>query len=491
MTDKNKITIAPTPESVGISSQSVLRFIDRLERERIPIHGFMIIRHNQVAAEGYWAPYTANKKHRMYSVSKSFVSLAIGLMIDEGKLSLDDYAVDYFPDVVPSDAHPYIKQTTIRNLLMMATANSTSSYTREDTNWVWTFFNSQPSHPPGTIFSYDTAATVVLNTIVERISGMPFLEYMRPHLLDPISFSKDAWCVKTPEGTSWGGSGVICTLRDMTKVGMVCMNKGRWEDQQLISEKYITAATTPQIDNSIKHGNHGYGYQIWCEKNNGFSFRGMGSQLIYCMPDKDFLFTCISDTQGAGPAGISIVNAMWQELYDNLSNKPLQADLKALSILNKKINKLAIIPQDGEITSPMMDKINEVEYKIEDNPMGITKMRFTFNESEAVWEYTNAQGENRLRFGLGHYISDKFPQKNYYGKQIHDIPGIKYKCLSSAAWVEPHKLNMLVYITDNYLGTLKVTFAFKDDEISIYMTKVAEWFLDEYQGFAGGFAIKN
>ena len=88
--------------------------------------------------------------------------------------------------------------------------------------------------------------------------------------------------------------------------------------------------------------------------------------------------------------------------------------------------------------------------------------------------------------GIGSCRAGYFPQKNYFGEQIRQIPGIRYKCLSSAAWVEPHKLNLLVYITDDYFGTLKITMAFKGDEITLYMTKVAEWFLDEYQGFAGG-----
>ncbi|MGI5878651.1 MAG: serine hydrolase domain-containing protein [Christensenellales bacterium] len=486
MNSNEVLTVAPSPESVGIDSRAVLRFIERLERDHICIHGFLIIRHGRIAAEGYWKPYTADRLHRMYSTSKSFVSLAVGLMADEGKLSLSDPVIRYFPDLLPDNVHPYVAQTTIRDLLMMATANSANSYTKDDRNWAWTFFNMQPSHPPGSLFSYDTAATVVLNTIVERVSGMPFLEYMRPRLLDPIGFSKDAWCIQTPEGTSWGGSGVLCTLRDMAKVVFVCMNGGRWGDRQLISRDYIAAATSKQIDNSRIHGRHGYGYQIWCEKNNGFSFRGMGSQLAYCMPDRDFLFACIADTQGNGPTGTGIVDAMWQELYEPLSDAPLPENPETLCLLKKKIGSLAFVPPEGNTTSPAAQKIHGVQYLMADNPMGITRMRFTFDGSEGLWEYTNAQGDNRLPFGLGRYIAGKFPQRNYFGRRIGTVPGIQYDCLASAAWVEPHKLNLLVYITDIYLGTLKVSVAFMDNEIAVHMTKVAEWFLDEYQGFAGG-----
>lgn len=470
---------ASSPESVGIPSSAVLNFIERIDREQTCMHGFLLLRKGQIAAEGYWSPYSRSSMHRMYSVSKSFVSLAIGLMVDEGKISLDDQVIKFFEDTSPHNIHPYVSQTTIRDLLMMAAPHT------EHNEWVSDFFGKKPSHPPGTIFSYDTSATVILNTIVEMKSGVPFLEYMRGRLLDPIGFSKDAWCIETPDGTSYGGSGVICNLRDMAKLAYVCMNKGRWNDLQLISEQYINAATSKQIDNSIL-GNYGYGYQIWMEKDNGFSFRGMGSQLAYCFPDKDLIFACIADTQGAGPTGTGIDQAFREEIFSKIEDSPLPYDAETNIILDNKITNLKILPQQGKPTSALEQKINGKWYHLNENPMGISKMRFIINGDEGRWEYENASGEHQLPFGIGKKLHGAFPQKNYYWERIGTISGRCYDCLSSAAWVEEHKLNMLVYITDIYLGTLKMSFSFKENEISIYMTKVAEWFLDEYTGFAGG-----
>lgn len=485
MPEQQPFTPAPSPERAGIPSEAVFRFLERIDREQICMHGFLLVHWGQVAAEGYWAPFTADRLHRMYSTSKSFVSLAIGLMIDEGRLSLNDRVIDFFPDKAPEAVHPWLANATIRDLLMMASPHSKNAYTVDDSDWAWCFFNLHPSHPPGTIFAYDTAATVVLNTIVERLSGQPFLDYMRPKLLDPIGFSPNAWCIKTPEGTSWGGSGVLCTLQDMAKVALVCLNQGRWANCQLISQDYIRAATQKQIDNSIE-GRVGYGYQIWREKENGFSFRGMGSQLALCFPDKDFIFACIADTQGAGATGSGIEEAMWEELYPALADKPLPENPMAHEKLENKIRQLKILPQAGERTSPFVERIHDRWYKLESNPMGIRRTKLVFNADEVQWSYTNEQGDQTLHFGIGNCRQDQFPQKNYFGDQIGKRPGRLYQCLNSAAWVEPHKLNFLVYITDIYLGTLKITMAFKDHEIALYMTKAAEWFLDEYQGFAGG-----
>lgn len=476
---------ASSPESVGVPSSAIVHFIERINRQQTNMHGFLVLRKGKIAAEGYWAPYSANSMHRMYSITKSFVAIAVGVMVDEGKLHLDDRVVQFFEDKAPQDVHPYIAQATVRDLLIMATPHDRTSYTRYDKDWAATFFNKKPSHPPGTIFRYDTAATVILNTIVERISGVPFMEYMRERVLDPIGFSKDTWCIKTPEGTSWGGSGVLCTLRDMAKLAYVCMNKGRWNDQQLISEQYMTEATSKQIDNSLD-GRHGYGYQIWIEPYNGFSFRGMGSQFAFCFPEQDLIFACISDTQGAGPTGTGVVEAFYEEIFNQISDSPLTADAETNALLKQKIQNLHTLPQRGNATSSFVQKVNGKWYHLNENPMEISKMRITFDGDEGVWEYVNASGEHRLAFGIGKKVSGPFPQKNYYGEQIGIASGKCYHCLASAAWVEEHKLNMLVYITDDYLGTLKITFSFKENEISVYMTKVAEWFLDEYSGFAGG-----
>jgi CubicO group peptidase (beta-lactamase class C family) len=484
MESANVFTAAPTPESVGIPSRAVLNLLQRIDSERICVHGFLLVRHNRIAAEGYWAPWSADRKHRMYSVSKSFASLGVGLMIDEGKLSLDDRVADYFPDKLPEKLHPWVAACTVRDLLRMSTAHSSTSYGSRDPDWVWTFFNKTPSHPPGTIFAYDTAATVVLTATVERLAGKPLLDYMRPRFLDRIGFSADAWCIRTPEGVSWAGSGIICTLRDLARAALACMNGGMWGEERVYPEEYLRAATAKQIDNTIR-GNCGYGYQFWREKENGFSFRGMGSQYALCFPDKAFQFTCISDTQGA-PAGSAIPDVMREELYPHLSDAPLPEDRDAHADLSDMIERLAVLPFPGSPDARVASDVDGVWYALEDNPMGITRMRLSFEGDQGTWEYTNGQGDNVLRFGIGRLVSGEFPQRNYFGKQIGSAPGIEYDCMTSAAWIDEQTLNMEVYITDIYLGGLRISFVFKGEEISVYMTKQAEWFLDEYSGFAGG-----
>ncbi|MCK5805460.1 MAG: hypothetical protein KAI66_21695, partial [Lentisphaeria bacterium] len=305
-----------------------------------------------------------------------------------------------------------------------------------------------------------------------------------PRFLDRIGFSADAWCIRTPEGGSWGGSGVLCTLRDLARVALACMNGGMRGAERVLPEEYVSAATSKQIDNTIR-GSCGYGYQIWRERENGFSFCGMGSQYAFCFPDRAFLFACIADTQGA-PEGSSIRAVMQEEIQPHLSDKPLPEDCDAHAELSDRIKGLAVLPIPGNPDARVASEVNEAWYALEENPMGITRMRLSFKGDQGTWEYANAQGDNALRFGIGRVLPGKFPQRNYFGEQIGLIPGIEYDCLASAAWSDEQTLNMEVHITDIHLGGLRISFAFKGEGIGVFMTKQAEWFLDEYNGFAGG-----
>lgn len=475
-------TRSKVPEEVGIPSNAVSELLDTLRDRCITMHGVMLVRNGQVAAEGYWPYFNAEAPHRMYSISKSFVSLAIGCLIDEGKLRLEDQVYAFFPDKIPENLHSYIRDTTVRDLLMMATPHSEQSYTVYDPDWIWTFFNKKPSHPPGTIFSYDTAGTVVLSNIVERLTGKTFLEYLYPRLLRPIG-AHSMRCICTPEGTAWGGSGVLCRLEDMARIAYVCMHHGRWGNKQLISREYIDAATAKQIDNSHL-GNEGYGYQIWRLKHDGFGFFGMGSQFAFCFPKQDFLFACTADTQSDPGQQTGVIEYAIYKLLEQLDAVSMEKN-EDYSAMKKRITALSLPRLEGKSSSQTAEEINGKWYSMFENSMGISRIRFAFEESGGVMEYENERGLKRIAFAFDGYKEGVFPEI-YFGEQIGTKGARGYRCLSTGAWVEERKLYVRCCIADEYFGGLQIVAAFKKKEIGLNMQKVAEWFLEDYQGFAGG-----
>lgn len=483
------------PETVGVNPEHVIRYVEQMNRQGKMCHSFLMVRHGKVFAEGYWKPFHADWLHRQYSVSKSFVSLAIGLLADDGKIRLTDKIADYFPDLLPDPVHPLIAEMTIRDLLRMATCHVGQTYQiATDQNWLETFFrpHAEPDHPAGTQFRYDTSATHTLDALVQRLTGQSFLEYLKDRVLRDIGFSGHAWCVKAPEGIDWGGSGVMCTTRDLARFGLLVMNQGQLNGKQYLSRAYMEAATGNQIDNDegthdFLHG-HGYGYQFWRMAHNCFGCLGMGGQLVICYPEKDFLFVCNSDTQG-DENYVPLAQTMWDEVASKLCDEDLPPDEDAYDRMTGLLEQLTVTPPTGVITSPLAARVHGVTYRLEENPMGITAFRLELNGDASRVCFQTCRGEKVFHFGMGTYVDDLFPETHYSGPVIHQPLGRGYRCIHASVWQSETELLIRTYVMDDYFGNMHTVFTFDGNAVKLVMRKTAEAFLDEYCGEARGVAV--
>lgn len=133
-----------------LTDRQMLDFVKELEKRRIPLHSVLIAQHGKLIFEKYYAPYCRNKLQRMFSVTKSFTSLAIGLLEQEGKISLQDPICDYFPEYLPGRVHPWLAEMTIENMLKMQTCYNMTTYNKTSTteNWVRSFSRQNPPTDP-------------------------------------------------------------------------------------------------------------------------------------------------------------------------------------------------------------------------------------------------------------------------------------------------------------------------------------------------------
>lgn len=293
------------------------------------MHSVLLARHGKCFFERYWEPFDADTPHRMYSVTKSFVSIAIGCLVDEGKLNLDDPIIRYFPDKLPEVVPQELKEQTIRDMLMMCTCFAGGKWFQpgvtDRTAW---YFAQKPDRPSGTLFHYDSTGSYVLGVLVERLSGMGLLEYLRRKVLDEIGGFENAEILETPDGTPWGDSALLCTPRDLMRFARFVMQKGMWEGRQLVSRAYVETATSRQTDNNLENGVHynrfGYGYQFWMTAQDGFSFNGMGGQFAVCLPQKDLIFVCTGDNQLASAEKSPVIfDALFECIVSRLQDEPL------------------------------------------------------------------------------------------------------------------------------------------------------------------------
>lgn len=309
------------PSEAGVPCTAISCFFEKLNALPFDIHSVIMLRSGKMFLERYYEPYERDTLHRMYSVTKSLVGLAILCLVDEGKVDLDTSITSYFPEY-PTE-YKDIKDTTIRNMLMMRTAHKKTTYKADlSSDWVKSFFTAEPTQIPGTVFSYDTSSSHTLGALVEKITGMELLDYLRKKFLDKIGFSKTAYCLKDPFGVSIGGSGLMATPLDVAKVARLVMNNGMENGEQLINPELVALAVSnlSPTDKHCKYADEqqGYGMQFWRTRNNGFMMYGLGGQMAICLPDKDFIFVVTADTGEYKDGTQKIRDVFWNEIYNNI-----------------------------------------------------------------------------------------------------------------------------------------------------------------------------
>ena len=480
-----------TPEKAGISSADVLNFYKFIDGCHLSTHSVIMARGDEIFTECYYEPFDEHFLHRMYSVSKSFVSIAVGFCEQDGLLSLDDPMAKYFEEYLKDKPEEYRPTSTIRELLRMETT------IEEPINWFRTgcqdrtavYFDKTADKYPNTLFKYDSPGSYMLCVIVEKVTGKPFLKYLQEKVLDDIGFSKNAYCIKAPGGHSFGDSGVMCTARDLLLFARFVMNKGTFNGKRYLNKKYIEKATEMSVKNNdmgfMRHDGFGYGYQFWGAPDGCFAMLGMGNQIALCDPKHDFIFIINSDNQGHPYNYEHIFMALYLNIIRKLSNgEALPENELAKAELDSYIANKKLFFLDEAKESPFSEKINGKIFDCDENPMGIKWFRLDFDGDKGSFTYENAQGEKSFSFGFGYNVFDKFPQDNY-SDLIATIPepGHRYAAAFSADWPEEQKLRVRVQIIDKYFGNLGIVFGFRDENtVSVRMAKKAEAFLREYEG---------
>ena len=474
-----------TPEKAGMPRAAIDRFLTDMQRHEINLHSLMLLRGNDVFYERAWAPFSLDRPHRMYSITKTFTAVAIGLLAEEGKLSLDDPVIRYFPDKLPREISPWLEKQTIRHMLMMSTcfAGGPTWFQPGLKDRAAYYFARQAVKPAGALFDYDSTGSCVLGILVERLSGMKLLDYLRLRVLDRLGGFADAVILENPDGTPWADSGMVCSPRALMNFARFVMNLGVWEGERLMNADYLRAATTAQTANDLEarplFNAHGYGYQIWMTEQNGFCFFGMGSQFAVCVPEKDFILVCTGDNQYNDPVQYDLFRAIFDDLVAALpgGQAPWKPDLTSVPQLSVA---------HGAAHSPLESAIHGVQYVCDPNPMGIVRFHLEFNGEEGCFVYENAQGLKRLPFGMKMNWFGKFPQLGYSNDRgnVHEITDFRLDCASSAGWVEENKLQLRVQIIDRYFGSCVMSFGFVGTEaVGVRMIHHAEDFLEEYEGW--------
>ncbi|HET6246510.1 MAG TPA: serine hydrolase [Tepidisphaeraceae bacterium] len=332
-----------TPEAQGVSSQAIREYVETADQKINTMHSFMLLRHGKVIAEGWWKPEAADKPHVLWSLSKSFTSTAVGLAIDEGKLSLDDHVLKFFPSDAPPDPSDNLKAMTVRDLLTMTGGHDTEPKLKLDAPLVKEFLAHPVLHKPGTHFQYNTLGTYTLSAIITKVTGQTTLDYLKPRLFEPLGIDNPEWG-SSAEGYSFGGYGLKLRTEGIAKFGQLYLQKGKWNGKQIVPEKWVEQATRKQVDNDKAPSGHnpdwreGYGFQFWRCRHNAFRGDGANGQFCIVMPDEDAVVAITANT-GDMQAELNVV---WDKLLPAFHAEALPDDAAEQAKLKETLGKLEV-----------------------------------------------------------------------------------------------------------------------------------------------------
>ncbi|MGH3189168.1 MAG: serine hydrolase domain-containing protein [Streptosporangiaceae bacterium] len=308
------------PADQGVDPAAILRFLDALDAHPgIEMHSLMVVRHGRVVAEGWWTPYAAGRPHLLYSLSKSFTSTAAAFAQAEGLLGLDDTVVSHFAEFAADITDPRSRSVKVRHVTSMASGHTREmlgeAIMRDPEEPVRGFLLVPPDREPGTVFAYSQPCTYALASIIQRNAGMPLTRYLRPRLFDPLGIGHVGWQT-FPAGREQGFSGLHARTEDIAKLGLLYLQRGRWNGAQLIGEEWVAEATSKQVANpgeAEPDWRQGYGYQFWMSRH-GYRGDGAFGQFCVVLPEQDAVIVTTAYTHYMQ----AMLDAMWAHLLPGL-----------------------------------------------------------------------------------------------------------------------------------------------------------------------------
>lgn len=463
MTNNSRL-LRSAPETQGISSAAILAFVDAAEQQLDALHSFMLVRHGQVVAEGWWSPYAPQEPHMLFSLSKSFTSTAVGLAVAEGRLSVDDPVLSFFPDAAPPAISANLAAMRVRHLLSMSTGHvedtTPALHQAVDGDWARAFLAQPVVRPPGTHFLYNSGATYMLSAIVQRLTGQTLLDYLQPRLFAPLGIVNPTW-ESCPRGVNVGGWGLKITTEEIARFGQLYLQQGAWDGQQLVPAAWVAEATSRQIDNGSNPESdweQGYCYQFWRCRHGAYRGDGAFGQYCIVLPAQDAVLAITS-----GLADMqAVLNLVWEILLPALQPTALPSDDAAHHALQQRLSTLALSPQAGATSSSLARSVSGRRYQFAANEQGgdadlprINAVTLDFGENGVLITLDDSFWVQKISCGYGEWV---------HGAMTVDARGPQRVAVSGAWTTEKSFVVKYVFYQTPFCNT--TTFTFDGDQLT-------------------------
>lgn len=454
-----------SPEEEGIRSRDMLAFMDSMMSQReTDMHGVMVLRNGHVIGEKYNEPFEHKYNHTLYSCSKTFTAIAVGMAIEDSLLHLDDHLIDFFPDIIPEQVSDSLAAITIHDLLTMQSGMGVDTQMRTfETEWIRFYLNKPMVAMPGTRYAYDSIVTYLLSAIVQTVEGQKVFDLLKKRLFTPMGITQVYW-EESPEGVTCGGWGLYMQLESMAKFGQLLLQRGEWDGQQLVSAEWIDLMC--QV-HATQPGGGQYGYQIWITPYpNVVRCDGAYGQYIFVMPDQQMVVAMTQCNRGSNK---NEQEWIWQ-LGQSASPTPLpEAPIDYRQLLNARYR---LTPTRGNAAS--INHREKVHIRLGNNDLKWKELVMDFGNLNKTHELkvkvtTNSGKTFTIRCGHQTWITS--PIKDYplnfrpFQNNFTNLPEPFYVG-ASYAWTTPNDLFLRLHYV-NWLSSCRLQFQFTGTGVSI------------------------
>ncbi len=471
------------PHMRGTNPAVILSVLDEIERENIELHSLLIWQDGALITDAYWAPFSAERPHMMHSVTKSFTSMAVGLAVADGLLSVDDPVISFFPEYLHEELDANLRAMRVRHLLTMTSGHgrgiSGGSWRRLKTSWIEDFLKQSIPFIPGETFVYDSAASYMLSALVQKVTGRPIHDYLKERIFAPMAMSGTIdWDIGT-DGVNTGGNGLSCTSEDMLKLGILHLQGGEWQGKQLLPRDWVETATAIQIRDvvlGVFTGDHylgpdeqtggeavskreGYGYQWWRGPHNSFSANGLFGQYCIILPDQK---TVVAFTGGLADSDRRVHQLIYERLLPALGSGTDEDAAETAAALQTRLAGLHIATKPDGGKADLAAAACCGTYHISENDQGAAIVCLIQDTESVQFTLQDQAGIHHIRAGFGHFIETVTTMS---GARLHHSyqPEKGLRVAACARWLpqdgESRVLEMeWIFIETAFRDTVRLTF---------------------------------
>jgi hypothetical protein len=439
------------PESVGVRSVDIEDFLDDAVTSEVELHSFMLFRSGSVIAEGWWFPYRPELPHMLHSATKSFLSVAVGIAIHEGYFSLDDKVVSFFPDHLPKEPSDNLTCMTVEDLVTQTSGHghgeSGGEWREIETSWIDKFFSIPVEHKPGSVFAYSSATSFMLSAIISKTTGLLVREFLEPRFFRPLGIKALEWDVG-PEQINPGGNGISCFGSDFLKLGILHLQKGMWNGQQILPADWVDSATKPQRGNP-------HGYHWWTDPAGLYCARGMFGQLCVVFPEQDaVLMTMGSVGRGSAP----LRDLVARHFPRILSSSQLMETPAEREKLATRLGKLNLLKPLNHVETPAWVRLVSMErFVTRPNEDDVISFSLNFEDKNCIFHLQDKRGFHQVLVGLGRWLEGETTMTG--AKLHHGYEPARLRVVASGHWVASDCFEMiLVYNETAFRDTATITF---------------------------------